>query len=143
MCLIKIIKESQKDVQQTSQYPRTFFIIIPFSTPIINFKQLEYKTHGYLNIINANTNCCNLYKLNQNDNSFVICGCYLSPFAKSIINNNLNLIDGLIFDGIFEILKHYVTCIIMTVSHNTSIQFGFTFSPFEDINLYENIFQTF
>lgn len=124
------------------QFSKIFFKRLN-ATPITNLKQLECKTHGYLKIITANTNCRNLFKLNQNDNSFVIRGCYLSPFAKSIINDNFNLIDGLIFDGTFKILKHYVTCIIMAVSHNTSIPLGFTFSPFEDSYLYKNIFQTF
>lgn len=105
---------------------------------------MTFKTRGYLKIITANTNFRNLFKLNQNDNSsYVIRGCYISPYAKSILEDNSNIIDGLMFDGTFKILKHYVTCIIMAISFNTAIPVGFTFSPFEDQFLYDNIFKTF
>ena len=109
-----------------------------------SLNHLTFKTQGYLKIITANTNYHNLFKLKQNDNnSYIIRGSYLSPYAKSVLENNVNLIDGLVFDGTFKVLKHYVTCIITAISFNTSIPIGFTFSSFEDDALYENIFKTF
>ena len=93
-----------------------------------SLNHLTFKTQGYLKIITANTNYHNLFKLKQNDNnSYIIRGSYLSPYAKSVLENNVNLIDSEIFDGTFKVLKHYVTCIITTISFNTSILIGFTF----------------
>lgn len=124
------------------QFAKIFFKR-SISEPVTSLKQLAFKTRGYLKIITANTNYKNLFQLDGNTNSYVIRGCYISPYAKSILENNSSIIDGLMFDGTFKILKNYVTCIIMAISHNTSIPVGFTFSPFEDEFLYDNIFQTF
>lgn len=118
------------------------FLKRSISSTIFDLKQLAYQTKGYLKILTTKTNLNGLFKINNNEESYILRGAYLSPYAQSIFKDNSELIDGVLLDGTFKILKHYVTCIITVVSHNTSIPIGFTFSPVEDTKLYDSVFET-
>lgn len=94
---------------------------------------MTFKTQGYLKIFTINRRFKHLFKLYNDQELYAIRGIYISPFAKSILEND-DVIDGLIFDGTFKILRNYVTCIILVIIHNTGIPVGFSFSHIEDKN---------
>lgn len=110
--------------------------------PVINLNYFMSQARGYFKIMTTDKNFKNLFKLNE-ENSYIIRGCYISPYAQSILKDNFTLIDGIMIDGTFKVLKHYVTCLIVCISFNTSIPIGFSFSPIEDCKLYDSIFKTF
>ena len=83
-----------------------------------------------------------LFKLYDDEESYVLRGCYISPFGQSILSKT-ELIDGLMLDGTFKVLRNYVTCIVMCIVCNTGIPVGFSFSTIEDVELYDLVFETF
>ena len=103
---------------------------------------LKSETQGYLKILTVNKKVPNLFKLNEHDDAYVYRGCYVSPFAKSIFKKS-SIIDGIMLDGTFKVLKNYVTCLVMCISKNTGIPVGFSFSKIENCDLYDIVFETF
>jgi hypothetical protein len=70
-------------------------------------------------------------------------GCYVHPWAASILRNPENHIDGLIMDTTWTVLRQFVTAIIVAVSHNTAIPLAFAFGPIECSELYEHFWTVF
>ena len=66
----------------------------------------------------------------------IVCGIYISPFTKSLFNDNDNIIDGLILDTTWKTIPKYVTSILMCSSYNVGIPTSFTFGGSEDKELY-------
>ena len=120
-----------------------FFFKRSIPSSIMSINHLATQSHGYFKILTTHTNFKNLFKLKNEENNYILRGCYISPFAKAILTDNLSIIDGLMLDGTFKVLKNYVTCIIVCISFNTSIPIGFTFSPIEDDKLFNSVFKTF
>ena len=114
----------------------------PNSRSISNLKQLKAITQGYLKILTVKQPIPKLFKLYDDQDCYVLRGCYVSPFGQSILNQTA-LIDGLMIDGTFKVLKNYVTCIVMCIVRNTGIPVGFSFSTIEDVELYDLVFETF
>lgn len=119
-----------------------FYIKRPNPVSIINLDSLTIKTKGYFKILTIDKQFPHLFKLNRNENFYVLHGCYISPFALSILENN-EIIDGIMLDGTFKAIKYYVTCFIICIIRNTSIPLGFAFSHVEDEDLYTLVFKTF
>ena len=118
------------------------YIKRPSSRSIINLQNLKIKTQGYLKILTIDRQFSHLFKLYKDQNLYALRGCYISPFAKSILQNK-EKIDGIMIDGTFKILKNYVTCFILLIIQNTGIPVGFTFSYYEDQELFDLVFDTF
>lgn len=114
----------------------------PNSRSITSLEHLRLITHGYLKIITIKHKTPKLFKLYDDEDIYVSRGCYVSPFAQSILSNK-ELIDGLMLDGTAKVIKNYVTCIVMCIVKNTGIPVGFSFSTIEDVNLYNLVFETF
>ena len=80
---------------------------------------------------------------NDGNEQAIIDGVYISPYANSILKDNGDLIDGLIMDTTWKIMKNYVTSILVASSFNVSIPLGFSFGPAETKELYELLFSFF
>lgn len=119
-----------------------FYLKRPNPRSIVNIDNLTIKTKGYLKLITIDKKFPHLFKLNPNDDFYILRGCYISPFALSILHND-KIIDGIMLDGTFKAIKNYVTCFITCIIKNTSIPIGFTFSHIEDEELYKLVFRTF
>jgi hypothetical protein len=70
-------------------------------------------------------------------------GCYISPFALSIFQKNTSILDGIMLDTTWRVMRLYVTSILMVILANVGIPVAFAFGPVEDSNLYETFFTTF
>ncbi|KAK8884525.1 hypothetical protein M9Y10_043639, partial [Tritrichomonas musculus] len=116
------------------------FILRPNFNSIFNIEQLKQKNQGYLRFYVTNIKNPGLYQLDEN--SFVLRGAYISPFAKSILETE-NFLNGIQIDGTFKVINKYVTCIVLGIAYNTGIPLGFCFSKFEDENLFNSIFEIF
>ena len=73
---------------------------------------------------------------------YVVSGIYLSPWAKSLLKNNPDLIQGLLLDTTWKVMSLYVTSIVMGSAMNTGIPLGFAFGHGEDKNLYIELLST-
>jgi hypothetical protein len=56
-------------------------------------------------------------------------GIYISPFAESLFNDNKDLVDGLMMETRWKVLRLYVTSILMLVMCNAGIPVSFAFGP--------------
>lgn len=112
----------------------------PHFNSIFNLELLQQKNQGFLRLYVTDIKNPSLFKLDEK--KFVVKGAYVSPFAKSILNKD-NFLNGIQIDGTFKVIHKYVTCIILGIAYNTGIPLGFTFSKFEDENLFNLIFKIF
>jgi hypothetical protein len=71
----------------------------------------------------------------------ILRGCYLSPWACSILRDNA--LDGLMLDTTWMVIREYVTSILMGVYRNVGIPLGFAFSLGETTELYEQHYRAF
>jgi hypothetical protein len=71
----------------------------------------------------------------------ILRGCYVSPWACSILRDNE--IDGLMLDTTWHVLRQYVTAIVMAVYCNVGIPLAFAFGVAETKGLYEQLYAEF
>ena len=114
----------------------------PNSRSISSLDHLNHSTQGYLKIFTVTQKIPKLFKLYDQKEVYALKGCYISPFAQSILSKN-EIIDGIMLDGTFKVIKNYVTCIVMCIIRNTGIPVGFSFSTIEDVDLYNIVFDCF
>ena len=79
-------------------------------------------------------------KVNE-DELFIVSGIYISPFAKSIFLDNVDIIDGLLMDTTWHVLPYYVTSILMVSTCNVGIPVAFSFGDAETVELYDILFK--
>ena len=77
---------------------------------------------------------------NGDEKQSIIDGVYISSFASSILRENADIVDGLIMDTTWKVMKNYVTSILVASSFSVSIPLGFSFGAAETKDLYELLF---
>ena len=78
--------------------------------------------------------------LEIDDSKFsILNGLFIAPTAKSLFENNKEMIDGLMMDTTWKTINKYVTSILMCSSFNVGVSVGFAFGCAEDKDLY-NLF---
>ena len=116
---------------------------------ITNISTLEKSVHGYLKLnvqpMNSSKKLARiLTKVNEIDTQcYITSGVFVSSWAKSLIHDNTDLIQGFILDTTWKIMPFYVTSILMGSAHNTGIPLAFAFGNSEDRNLYLELLNTF
>ncbi len=73
----------------------------------------------------------------------ILSGIYISPYAKSILEKNVEILDGLLMDTTWRVLPYYVTSILMCSVCNIGIPIAFSFGKGETASLYEMFFDAF
>ena len=73
---------------------------------IVNIDQLISQTKCYLKFVTTTTNLKGLFKLNRNEEVYILRGFYISPYGQSVLKDNKDLINGILLDVTFKILKH-------------------------------------
>lgn len=73
----------------------------------------------------------------------ILNGIFISPTAKSLFENNKEMIDGLMMDTTWKTIGKYVTSILMCSSYNVGISVGFAFGGAEDKELYNLLVDKF
>jgi hypothetical protein len=71
----------------------------------------------------------------------IVSGYYLTPWAKSIIQDNP--IDGIVLDTTWTVMREYVTALLMAVFYNVGIPIAFAWGPAETRELYEMFYGGF
>jgi hypothetical protein len=71
----------------------------------------------------------------------VLQGCYITQYAQYLLIRNRDLVDGLITDAIWKIIRSCVTSILMLSIANVAIHVALAMGPKEDRALYE-VFHT-
>jgi hypothetical protein len=70
-------------------------------------------------------------------------GCWISPWAASILQNDENHIDGSIMDATFTVMNKYILAVLMAVSRNVGIPLAFAFGPRETVDRYNQFSEIF
>ena len=70
---------------------------------------------------------------------YIISGVYISPWCKSLFEDNPSLIQGFLLDTTWTMLPFYVTSIIMGCCYNTGIPLAFSFGHSENIGQYSEL----
>ena len=73
----------------------------------------------------------------------ILSGIYISPYSASILEDNNEIVDGLLMDTTWHVLPYYVTSILMCSVCNVGIPLAFSFGKGETSSLYEMFFETF
>jgi hypothetical protein len=81
------------------------------------------------------------YALEDGTKASIVSGFWMHPQAPSIMTENI--IDGLIMDTTFKVIRRYHTAILMGVSHNVGIPLAVSFGPNESIELYDTFYTAF
>ena len=68
----------------------------------------------------------------ETNNYYIISGIYISPWAKSIVLENQEVVHGFLLDTTWKIMQHFVTSILMASSLNVGIPLAFAFGKSED-----------
>jgi hypothetical protein len=71
----------------------------------------------------------------------ILGGWYLSPWSRSILEDNV--IDGLILDTMWQVLRQSVTALVMAVYCNVGVPLGFSFGVAETVELYQQQYAAF
>jgi hypothetical protein len=72
----------------------------------------------------------------------VLSGCYITPYAQALFLRNAELIDGLLMDATWKILRSCVSSILMVSISNVGIPVALALGPKEDRFLYELFYVT-
>lgn len=104
---------------------------------------LKSKITGYVHLdIQKSKIKRRLSKAKYKDEIFyIIGGIFVSPFAKSILENNQ--VNSILLDTTFKVLPYYHTSILLASIKNTGVPLSFSFGSSEDKSLYMRHFDTF
>jgi hypothetical protein len=72
----------------------------------------------------------------------VLSGCYVTSYASALFHRNAHLIDGLIMDASWKIIRNSVASILMVYICNVGIPVALALGPKEDKALYEIFYET-
>jgi hypothetical protein len=72
----------------------------------------------------------------------VVKGCYVSPSTEILFLHNARLIDGLLMDATWKIIRNCVASILMLSIMNVGIPVALAIGPKEDKSLYEIFYST-
>ena len=73
----------------------------------------------------------------------IVDGVYISPYAKSILEENRDIIDGMMLDTTWKLIQNYVVSILVASSCNVSVPLGFSFGKAETKEEYQLLFSFF
>ena len=100
-----------------------------------------HSTEGYLKLFVTKESYSSKQHMVIDENEVsILSGIYISPFAKSIFEDNEEIADGLLMDTTWRVLPYYVTSILMISMCNVGIPVAFSFGNSETIDLYELFF---
>ena len=73
----------------------------------------------------------------------IVSGVYITPYARHLVANHANIINGLLFDTTWKLIPYFVTSILMISTFNIGMPVAFSFGPSEDKDLYEMLISRF
>ena len=113
---------------------------------IINsLEKLKSKIKGYVFFDIQKSNIKHrLAKIQHEDEMYyIIDWIYISLYARSILEDNSEYVNGILLDTTFKVLPYYLTSILLVSIKNTGIPISFSFGPSEDKSIYLRHFETF
>ena len=130
--------QEDSDIQPLRDYKRSWISSKKKFDSVNSLDTFINSTIGYLHLtIIPNSPDRRLQRITIDNTEYsILCGIYISPFARSIFNNNADVIDGLLMDTTWKIISKYVTSILMCSSYNVGIPVAFAFGGAEDKDLY-------
>ena len=73
---------------------------------------------------------------------YILSGIYISPFTKSILTENADVVVGFLLDTTWRVMPFYVTAILMASVQNVGIPLAFAFGNSENKSLYSELLKT-
>ena len=111
---------------------------------LTNMDSLSQHIQGYLKLyIQPATRKRRLAEVQYNDEKYyIVTGIYISPYAYSILHDNLGLVQGLMLDTTWKVMPYYVTSILMASCKNTGIPIAFIFGKGETKISYKSLLES-
>ena len=103
-----------------------------------SFEKLKTKITGYFYFdIQKSKIKHHLARVNYKDEIYnIIDGIFISPYARSILTNKPERLNGLLLDTTFKVLPYFFTSILLVSIKNTGIPISFSFGSSENKTLY-------
>jgi hypothetical protein len=120
----------------------------PPARPTANtLEQLGEHLHGHLqlSIMNAQPGDPFPVMIDRQSRTLlsIIKGCYVTPYAHVLFTQNAELIDGLLLDATFKMIRSAVASIMNVCICNVGVPLALAFGPIEDMELYETFHRVF
>jgi hypothetical protein len=117
------------------------------SRSITTLFEFEAANQGYLRLTVSSWRECDTGRFERltldGKRYSVLKGCYVAPFAYSLLRDSADVIAGLLMDTTWKIIRLYVASILTVVVGNVGVPIALSFGPAENNDLYDTFYATF